>query len=202
MSEFIEECRREWRRLGVPDPVANEMAADLAADLEEAEAEGGSAEDVLGNSAFDPRRFAAAWAVARGVTGPPPAVDRQRMWRPPVSIALAALLGAVAVVAALALLVGRGSRSVAFAVHRIAAVPGPNRIFVPGPGRMVGPGPFGPPFAGTQITSAVGHPVVWLLLVVGMIGAVGLGLVVLLYWSPWSGHRRDRDGGRRTPSWN
>ena len=31
MNEFIEECRREWRRLGVPDPIANEMAADLAA---------------------------------------------------------------------------------------------------------------------------------------------------------------------------
>ncbi len=63
MNEFVDECRREWRRLGVPDPVANEMAADLTADLEEAEAEGGSPEDVLGNSAFDPRRFAAAWAA-------------------------------------------------------------------------------------------------------------------------------------------
>src|SRR5580704_7406911 len=72
VSEFVEECRREWRRLGVPDPIANEMAADLTADLDEAQAEGGSPEDVLGNSAFDPRRFAAAWAVARGVTGPPP----------------------------------------------------------------------------------------------------------------------------------
>ena len=71
MSDFVEECRREWRRLGVPDPVANEMAADLTVDLEEAEAEGGSPEDVLGNSAFDPRRFAAAWAAARGVTSAP-----------------------------------------------------------------------------------------------------------------------------------
>jgi hypothetical protein len=47
VSEFVEECRREWRRLGVPDPIANEMAADLTADIDEAEAEGGSAEDVL-----------------------------------------------------------------------------------------------------------------------------------------------------------
>ena len=38
MNEFVEECRREWNRLGVPDPVANEMAAELEADLEEAEA--------------------------------------------------------------------------------------------------------------------------------------------------------------------
>ncbi len=71
VNEFVEECRQEWRRLGVPDPIANEMAADLTADIEEAEAEGGSAEDVLGNSVFDPRRFAAAWAGARGVTAPP-----------------------------------------------------------------------------------------------------------------------------------
>jgi hypothetical protein len=55
MIEFIEECRREWRRLGVPDAIANEMAHDLTADIEEAEAEGGSAEDVLGNSLFEPR---------------------------------------------------------------------------------------------------------------------------------------------------
>jgi hypothetical protein len=43
VNEFIEECRREWRRLGVPDPIANEMAADLVADIEEAESEGGTA---------------------------------------------------------------------------------------------------------------------------------------------------------------
>src|ERR1700678_824314 len=105
VSEFVDECRREWRRLGVPDPVANEMAADLTADLEEAEAEGGSPEDVLGNSAFDPRRFAASWAVARGVTGQP-IIDRQSLWRRPVAIGLAALLGVLAVGAGLLLLVG------------------------------------------------------------------------------------------------
>ena len=109
MSEFVEECRREWRRLGVPDPVANEMAADLSADLEEAEAEGGSPEDVLGNSAFDPRRFAAAWAVARGVTSQP-AVDRPSLWRRPVAVALAAFLAVLTVGAGLALLVGFRSR--------------------------------------------------------------------------------------------
>lgn len=67
MNQFVEECRSEWKRLGVPDPVANEMAADLAADLEEAEAEGASAEEVLGSGAFDPRSFATAWAAERGV---------------------------------------------------------------------------------------------------------------------------------------
>lgn len=71
MNEFVEECRSEWKRLGVPDPVADEMAADLAADLEEAEAEGASAEDVLGTGAFDARSFAAAWAAERGVSRRP-----------------------------------------------------------------------------------------------------------------------------------
>src|ERR1700678_3007638 len=102
MSEFIEECRREWRRLGVPDPIANEMAADLAADIEEAESEGGSAEDVLGNSAFDPRGFAGSWAVARGVTAPPVSTSPRRRW-PALAfglvggVALLALAGAVLV---------------------------------------------------------------------------------------------------------
>lgn len=51
----------------MPDPVANEMAADLAADLAEAEAEGASAEQVLGSGAFDPHAFAASWAAAAAV---------------------------------------------------------------------------------------------------------------------------------------
>jgi hypothetical protein len=67
VNEFVEECRSEWKRLGVPDPVASEMAAELSADLEEAEAEGVSAEEVLGHGAFDPRSFATSWAFERGV---------------------------------------------------------------------------------------------------------------------------------------
>ena len=39
MNDFVEQCRREWKRLRVPEPVANEMASDLTADLKEAEAE-------------------------------------------------------------------------------------------------------------------------------------------------------------------
>jgi hypothetical protein len=71
VNEFVEECRREWKRLGVPDPVAGEMAADLAADLEEAAAEGASPEEVLGSGAFDPRAFAVVWAAERGVIQQP-----------------------------------------------------------------------------------------------------------------------------------
>jgi hypothetical protein len=67
VNDFVANCRREWRRLGVPDPVADEMAAELEADLMEAEAEGVSADEVLGSGADDPRAFAAAWAAERGV---------------------------------------------------------------------------------------------------------------------------------------
>ena len=67
MNDFIEQCRSEWRRLKVPATVADEMAAELAADLEQAEAEGVPEEEVLGSGAFDPRSFAASWASARGV---------------------------------------------------------------------------------------------------------------------------------------
>src|SRR5580700_3283704 len=100
VNEFVEECRKEWRRLGVPDAVANEMAADLTADLDEAEAEGASPEDVLGTSAFDPRRFAAAWAVARGVTAPPD-LERRSRWRPPVVIAVVGVLALLTIGAGL-----------------------------------------------------------------------------------------------------
>jgi hypothetical protein len=67
MSRFVDECRKEWGRLGVPEAASNEMAADLEADLAEAEAEGASPEDVLGAGVSDPKLFAASWARARGL---------------------------------------------------------------------------------------------------------------------------------------
>jgi hypothetical protein len=198
VSEFVDECRREWSRLGVPDPIANEMAADLTADLEEAEAEGGSPQDVLGSSAFDPRRFAAAWASARGVTSPP-TLERRSLWRPPIAIALAVVIGVLTVGAGLALLAGRGSRSVAFITRRVVPGPGPIRLFGPGPGRVV-PGPLRqlvePGIAGVDV-----HPLAWIVLIGGLF-AVGV-LVAIWYWSPWPGSRRyRRRGGGRTPNWN
>ncbi|MDX6572090.1 MAG: hypothetical protein QOC86_1246, partial [Gaiellales bacterium] len=96
MSNFVEECRREWKRLRVPGTLADEMADDLAADLEEAEADGASAEDVLGSGASDPRAFAAAWANERGI------VRRRRPARlgglrfVPAALALCVALAAVA----------------------------------------------------------------------------------------------------------
>lgn len=193
MNDFVEECRREWKRLGVPDPVANEMAADLAADLQEAEAEGGSPEDVLGNSAFDPRRFAASWAVARGVTSPRAAEERPSRWRPGVAIALTAL-GLLTILAGLALMVGRSSQSVGIATRHIVGGSGPVRVLPFGPGRIV-PGPLGP-FIGAQVSGIGFHLVALVLLLVGV---VGVALLVALYWWPWAGPRRR---GRRAPNWN
>ena len=100
MNQFIEECRREWKRLRVPDPVANEMAADLEADLKEAEAEGTSPQEVLGSGASDPRSFAASWAAERAVIPPPTLTARLRR-RPLIHAALAALRLIAAIGAAL-----------------------------------------------------------------------------------------------------
>lgn len=83
MSIVIEECKRTWRRLGVPRPVAEEMAVDLESDLEAAAPEGLSPAAVIG---ADVRSFAAAWATERGVVRP-----RLRL----ATTAAAALVGAV-----------------------------------------------------------------------------------------------------------
>jgi hypothetical protein len=92
MSGFVDQARREWKRLGVPDGAADEMADDLRADIEEAERDGASAADLLGASVNDPRGFAAAWASERGLV---PAGRRpgRRRW------IIGAVLVAVAVVA-------------------------------------------------------------------------------------------------------
>jgi hypothetical protein len=79
MNAFVEECRREWKRLGVPDGLAEEMATELESDLAEAEADGVSAAEMLGES--DPRRFATTWARERGlVSDPTPQTRRRRVW--------------------------------------------------------------------------------------------------------------------------
>jgi hypothetical protein len=105
VNEFVTACRSEWKQLGVPDPVADEMAAELAADLEEAEAEGASVEDVLGGSASDPSAFAAAWAVERGLIGQPVAngrglAPRARTLAVLGAFAIVVIVGAVLVVVA------------------------------------------------------------------------------------------------------
>jgi hypothetical protein len=184
--EFVEECRREWKRLGVPDPIANEMAIDLTADIEEAEAEGGSAEDVLGNSLFDPRRFAAAWASARGVTAPPTPVDpfapfvrEHHPWYRPVMVVALTLFGFLTALAAAALLIGRHGVAVAASI--------PPKVVLPGSNRFIGPPPMhsfryivsGP---STALQNVGGFAVLAFALL--LIGILFIGLAVL-YRNTW-----------------
>ena len=106
MNEFVQRCRREWRRLRVPPDAAAEMAAELEVDLEEATAEGAGPEEVVGTGVSDPRAFAAAWAAERGVVRRPP--SRQRL----LAGAIVAFV-AVAVTGAALAIFGTPSRSTA-----------------------------------------------------------------------------------------
>ena len=152
MSEFVEQCRREWRRLGVADPLAEEMAADLASDLEEAEAEGVSAAEYLGSSASDPRSFAASWASERGIIPAPPDPEKGR--RRPLALVAFTALAAITVIVA-ALLLATGEPKVALTTTR-TTVP---HLPLP-PGRPTVP-------AGTvhRVQASAAAPVEWILLV-------------------------------------
>jgi hypothetical protein len=165
VSEFVEECRREWKRLRVPDLIANEMAADLAADLREAEAEGASAEEVLGSGAFDPRSFAASWAVERGVV-PPPSTDRPAR-RSRIHPAIAALTVIAAIGAALAIFASpHDSAPAVLKAPRLQ--PMPPAFAVPGNG------------SGVDV-----HAVGLILLIVGIVGIIFS--VLFLFWSSRAG---------------
>jgi hypothetical protein len=64
MSNVVRECRKTWRRLGVPRAIADEMASEIEVDIAAAAAEGESPLAVVGH---DPPAFAVAWATERGV---------------------------------------------------------------------------------------------------------------------------------------
>jgi hypothetical protein len=102
VNEFVEQCRREWKRLGVRGAVADEMAAELAADL----AEGDSPEEVLGSAAADAASFAANWARERGVIP-----DRTRNLRVIVPVVATTLVLATATGVALMLAASSGKSS-------------------------------------------------------------------------------------------
>jgi len=175
MSDFVEQCSQEWKRLNVPDPLAEEMAADLASDLREAEADGISAEEFLGSSVFDPRSFAASWAAERGII-PAPA---RRGNRPLVLVAFTALAAVAVLVAALLLATGEPKvRAVATSTGRpgIAIPPVPFN-YHPGPGRLV---------LRTASTSAsASAPVEWILLLVAL---AALGFAAWLWSSRGRSH--------------
>jgi hypothetical protein len=166
MTDFVEQCRREWRRLGVPDPLAEEMAADLASDLNEAEAEGVSAEELLGNSSSDPRSFAASWAAERGIIPRPLSQPIRR--RPRSLIAFTAIAAIALIGAAALLLTGEPQLTL-----RTSLAPHP-----------LGPPP---PGVGGQVvhTTSASAPIEWILLVLAIIA---LGFAAWL-WSNWSRSR-------------
>jgi hypothetical protein len=168
MSEFVEQCRREWRRLGVADPLAEEMAADLASDLEEAEAEGVSAADYLGSSAADPRSFAAAWATERGIIPAPPGREHAR--RTPLALLAFTALAAITVFVA-ALLLATGEPKVTLTTRTAAShLPTP-------PG-----GPVLPSGTVHRVQASAAAPVEWILLFVA-IAALGFSVWLWLRWS-------------------
>ena len=173
MTDFVEQCRQEWRRLGVPDSLAEEMAADLASDLAEAEADGISAEELLGS---DPRSFAASLAAERGIIPAAPGPGKVRR-RPFVLVAFTALAVLVVIFAARALLTGQPKATL---VANLSGTPGHH---LP----SATPFPFAPP-SGAQRVFDLGNlsaPVEWILLVFAI---VALGFAVWL-WANWSRSR-------------
>lgn len=177
MSDFVDECRNEWSRLGVPEADRNEMAADLEADLAEARADGASPEEVLGNGYFDAKSFAASWAIARGVVKVTQR-DRGTIRIRSLVLALGALVGAV--VAGVGFLILVRPR---FSSQAIAAPVG-RRFYRPVPSILVNPHHFHFVGPGGAI-----DPLGWFLLSAGLIGLVVVGWI----WRPWS-RRRDPSG--------
>jgi hypothetical protein len=88
VTAFVDECRREWRRLRVPAELADEMASELEADL----AEAGSLEELLGTARVDASLFARNWATERGVAK----ATRRRRSLVPALLAMLALAAAIA----------------------------------------------------------------------------------------------------------
>jgi len=176
MSDFVEQCRREWRRLGVPDPLAEEMAADLTADLAEAETEGVSAEELLGRSAFDPCSFARSWADERGVIPEPPSRGTRRI--PLVLVAFTALAAIALVFASLALATGQPTVSVAAVKTTRSHLPSPP------PGFFVRPG-GGPHSRQVLLHTSASAPVEWILL---LLAIIALSFAAWL-WFSWGRSR-------------
>ena len=159
MNDFVEQCRREWKRLGVPDPLAEEMAADLASDLTDAEAEGVSVEEFLGSSASDPSSFAASWAAERGII-PEPASRGNARRRPLVLVTFTTLAAIAVVISAMLLATGEPKLSLA----RTTSPPGASR---------------------TVVSTSAAAPIEWILL---FLAIVALGFAAWL-WSNWGRSR-------------
>jgi hypothetical protein len=138
MSDFIDQCRHEWKRLGVARAVADEMADELSADLQE-----GTPEDVLGGDAGDARSFAHGWAAERGV------IPRRSRSRIPAALAVVALIPTVT--GAVLLLADNTSESVStapgFTVWVAPTTDQPRPLLLKAPA----PDPTGPAAAPTRV---------------------------------------------------
>jgi hypothetical protein len=198
VNDFVEQCRREWKRLGVRSAVADEMAAELTADLEE----GASPEDVLGSDAADPGSFAAAWARERGVI--PRRRRNPRVIVPVVvaTLALATLAGAVLMLtssapgkASLGVLPGPvdapdGFRVAPVNVKKTADRQGPTNCF---DGVDFSPTPclpMVPIFQGPEEFSIQNSGVDWPRIGLGLTLLGGIGLLMLASAWFWSRARR------------
>ncbi|HME05014.1 MAG TPA: hypothetical protein VKG38_18475 [Solirubrobacteraceae bacterium] len=168
MSDFVDHCRQEWKRLGVPDPLADEMAADLASDLGEAEGEGVSPEQFLGSSAFDPRSFAASWATERGVVPVPGSPGRARH-RPLALVAFTGLAAVALTVAALLLLTGEPRLTLVTSRSGPPHAPALSAI------------PSLPPGPGHRVQASAATPVEWILLFLAIAALCFAGWL----WSSW-----------------
>jgi hypothetical protein len=171
VSEFVQECRREWRRLGVPDAAAEEMASELTADLADAEAEGLSAEGYLGASASDPQSFAASWARERGVL---PTAEEAGVRRRPAALVMFTAL-AVATVAVAALLLITGEPKVSLTTTRTSPLHLP----------ALPSGPSRPTIIGPVVRTSAAAPVEWILLFVAL---AALAFAAWL-WTRWNRSR-------------
>ena len=174
MNRFVEDCRREWARLQVPDGVANEMAAELEADLAEAEAEGVPAEELLGRGVFDARTFAAAWAAERGVVPAAPPAPRRRWSTPPAIVVAIAVLVVFALVG-LALLHAHASTSV--------VLRGSKTAFFQRPFPRVHSGPFGGPAIVKPDVAAVNRDTSVAGVTLLLIGVIGIVVTLVVWWA-------------------
>jgi hypothetical protein len=187
VNDFLEQCRREWKRLRVPDSLANEMAAELAADLKEAEAEGVSAEDLLGNAVADPRSFAASWADERGVI--PHSRSTARLSTRSLMLgAIVSLTVTTAIGAALVLFASPDASAPRVAIGVLPIpVDAPIRLTMPAPPPTSAAAPATIRVGGDVTlaqTSGSGveiHTVGSILLIAGIVGLIAT--VLVLFWS-------------------
>lgn len=178
MNEYVAECRREWTRLGVSNAMADEMAAELEADLDEAP----SLDEVLGSDAADARAFARRWAHERGVVP-----TLRRGLRPGVAAALTAFALA-AIAGALLMVFASPSHSERFAIAKVPQIVsvGPQRVLSGPPLRVtferaaVAVTATPPPLvqlAPIDDSGVDGDTVGLVLLIVGLAGFVPLALL-------------------------